>query len=116
VIDEDLMLQVVADWTGIPLSRMEKKESEKLLQLENELQKFIIGQDAATVAISRALRRSRADLKDPRRPIGSFLFVGPTGVGKTELGKQLAAQMLPARTRSSSSTCPNTWRNSPCRD
>ena len=87
VIDEDLMMQVVADWTGIPLSRMEKKESEKLLQLEDELQKVIIGQDAATVAISRALRRSRADLKDPRRPIGSFLFVGPTGVGKTELAQ-----------------------------
>jgi ATP-dependent Clp protease ATP-binding subunit ClpC len=94
VIDEDLMLQVVADWTGIPLSRMEKKESEKLLQLEGELQKVIIGQDVATIAISRALRRSRADLKDPRRPIGSFLFVGPTGVGKTELAKQLAAQMF----------------------
>ena len=93
-IDEDLMMQVVADWTGIPLSRMEKKESEKLLLLESELQKVIIGQDAATIAISRALRRSRADLKDPRRPIGSFLFVGPTGVGKTELGKQLAAQMF----------------------
>jgi ATP-dependent Clp protease ATP-binding subunit ClpC len=93
-IDEDLMLQVVADWTGIPLSRMEKKESEKLLLLEGELQKFIIGQDAATIAVSRALRRSRADLKDPRRPIGSFLFVGPTGVGKTELAKQLAAQMF----------------------
>jgi len=93
-IDDDLMLQVVADWTGIPLSRMEKKESEKLLLLEAELQKVIIGQDAATVAISRALRRSRADLKDPRRPIGSFLFVGPTGVGKTELAKQLAALMF----------------------
>jgi ATP-dependent Clp protease ATP-binding subunit ClpC len=93
-IDDDLMLQVVADWTGIPLSRMEKKESEKLLLLEGELQKVIIGQDVATVAISRALRRSRADLKDPRRPIGSFLFVGPTGVGKTELAKQLAAQMF----------------------
>jgi ATP-dependent Clp protease ATP-binding subunit ClpC len=93
-IDDDLMMQVVADWTGIPLSRMEKKESEKLLLLEGELQKVIIGQEAATVAISRALRRSRADLKDPRRPIGSFLFVGPTGVGKTELGKQLAAQMF----------------------
>jgi len=93
-IDEELMMQVVADWTGIPLSRMEKKESEKLLQLEIELQKFIVGQDAATVAIARALRRSRADLKDPRRPIGSFLFVGPTGVGKTELAKQLAAQMF----------------------
>jgi ATP-dependent Clp protease ATP-binding subunit ClpC len=93
-IDEDLMLQVVADWTGIPLSRMEKKESEKLLLLEGELQKVIIGQEVATMAISRALRRSRADLKDPRRPIGSFLFVGPTGVGKTELAKQLAAQMF----------------------
>jgi ATP-dependent Clp protease ATP-binding subunit ClpC len=93
-IDDDLMLQVVADWTGIPLSRMEKKESEKLLLLEGELQKVIIGQEVATVAISRALRRSRADLKDPRRPIGSFLFVGPTGVGKTELAKQLAAQMF----------------------
>jgi ATP-dependent Clp protease ATP-binding subunit ClpC len=93
-IDEDLMMQVVADWTGIPLSRMEKKESEKLLLLEGELQKVIIGQDVATIAISRALRRSRADLKDPRRPIGSFLFVGPTGVGKTELAKQLAAQMF----------------------
>ena len=93
-IDDDLMMQVVADWTGIPLSRMEKKESEKLLLLESELQKVIIGQEAATVAISRALRRSRADLKDPRRPIGSFLFVGPTGVGKTELAKQLAALMF----------------------
>jgi ATP-dependent Clp protease ATP-binding subunit ClpC len=93
-IDEELMMQVVADWTGIPLSRMEKKESEKLLLLEGELQKVIIGQDAATVVVSRALRRSRADLKDPRRPIGSFLFVGPTGVGKTELAKQLAALMF----------------------
>ena len=93
-IDDELMMQVVADWTGIPLSRMEKKDSEKLLLLEGELQKVIIGQDAATVLIARALRRSRADLKDPRRPIGSFLFVGPTGVGKTELAKQLAAQMF----------------------
>ncbi len=93
-IDEEMMMQVVADWTGIPLSRMEKKESEKLLLLETELQKVIVGQDAATIAIARALRRSRADLKDPRRPIGSFLFVGPTGVGKTELAKQLAAQMF----------------------
>ncbi len=93
-IDEDLMLQVVADWTGIPLTRMEKKDSEKLLGLEKELQKIIIGQDVATQAIARALRRSRADLKDPRRPIGTFLFVGPTGVGKTELAKQLAANMF----------------------
>ncbi len=93
-IDEDLMMQVVADWTGIPLSRMEKKENEKLLSMEFELQKAVIGQDIASTSIARALRRSRADLKDPRRPIGSFLFVGPTGVGKTMLAKQLAAQMF----------------------
>ena len=93
-IDEDMMMQVVADWTGIPLSRMEKKESEKLLNLEIELQKVVIGQQLAASAIARALRRSRADLKDPRRPIGSFMFVGPTGVGKTETAKQLAAQMF----------------------
>ena len=93
-IDEDLMMQVVAEWTGIPLSRMEKKENEKLLAMESELQKNVIGQDVASVAVARALRRSRADLKDPRRPIGSFLFVGPTGVGKTMLAKQLAAQMF----------------------
>ncbi|QYM80411.1 ATP-dependent Clp protease ATP-binding subunit [Horticoccus luteus] len=93
-IDDELMMQVVADWTGIPLNRMEKKDSEKLLALEKELQKTVIGQDAAASAIARALRRSRADLKDPRRPIGSFMFVGPTGVGKTMLAKQLAAQMF----------------------
>ncbi|MBS0632248.1 MAG: ATP-dependent Clp protease ATP-binding subunit [Verrucomicrobia bacterium] len=93
-IDEDLTMQVIADWTGIPLSRMEKKDSEKLLAMESELQKAVIGQDVASSAIARALRRSRADLKDPRRPIGSFLFVGPTGVGKTMLAKQLAAQMF----------------------
>ena len=93
-IDEDLMMQVVADWTGIPLSRMEKKESEKLLGLEDELRKFVVGQETAATAIARALRRSRADLKDPRRPIGSFMFVGPTGVGKTETAKQLASQMF----------------------
>jgi ATP-dependent Clp protease ATP-binding subunit ClpC len=91
IVDEEQMAQIVADWTGIPLSRLERKESEKLLNLEAELQKFIIGQDIATMAIARALRRSRADLKDPRRPIGSFMFLGPTGVGKTELAKQLAA-------------------------
>ncbi|OAM87815.1 NDP-hexose 4-ketoreductase [Termitidicoccus mucosus] len=93
-IDEDLILHVVADWTGIPLSRMERKDTEKLLGLETEIQKNVIGQEIAASAIARALRRSRADLKDPRRPIGSFMFVGPTGVGKTETAKQLAAQMF----------------------
>jgi len=93
-IDEDLIMQVVSTWTGIPLTRMEKKESQQLLSVENEIQKVVVGQDLAASAIARALRRSRVDLKDPRRPIGSFLFVGPTGVGKTETAKQLAAQMF----------------------
>lgn len=93
-VDEEEMLQVVAAWTGIPLSRMEQKESKKLLHLESELQKEVIGQNIATEVISKALRRSRADLKDPKRPIGSFLFLGPTGVGKTLLAKILAEQMF----------------------
>ncbi len=93
-IGEDQMMQVVAAWTGIPLNRMEKKESERLLSMEDEIQKVVIGQELAASAIARALRRSRADLKDPRRPIGSFMFVGPTGVGKSETAKQLASQMF----------------------
>ena len=93
-VDAEDMLQVVSDWTGIPLRRMEQKESEKLLNLEGELQKTVVGQDEATVAIAKALRRSRADLKDPRRPIGSFLFMGPTGVGKTHLAKTLAESIF----------------------
>lgn len=93
-VGEDDMLQVVSDWTGIPLSRMEQKESRKLLELEKQLQTEVIGQDRATEVIAKALRRSRADLKDPRRPIGSFMFLGPTGVGKTLLAKILADQMF----------------------
>jgi ATP-dependent Clp protease ATP-binding subunit ClpC len=94
VVDVDDMLQVVSDWTGIPLSRMEQKESKKLLKLEAELQSEVIGQEMATEVIAKALRRARADLKDPRRPIGSFMFLGPTGVGKTLLAKVLADQMF----------------------
>ncbi|MGB0414624.1 MAG: ATP-dependent Clp protease ATP-binding subunit [Coraliomargarita sp.] len=93
-VDEEEMLQVVAAWTGIPLSRMEEKESKKLLRLESELQREVIGQNIATEVISKALRRSRADLKDPKRPIGSFMFLGPTGVGKTLLAKVLAEEMF----------------------
>ncbi|RPG85125.1 MAG: ATP-dependent Clp protease ATP-binding subunit [Coraliomargarita sp. TMED73] len=93
-VGEEDMLQVVSAWTGIPLFRMEEKESKKLLQLEAELQREVIGQDRATEVISKALRRSRADLKDPRRPIGSFMFLGPTGVGKTLLAKILAEEMF----------------------
>ena len=93
-VTEDDMLLVVSDWTGIPLSRMEKKENAKLLELEKELQAKVIGQKPATVAIAKALQRSRANLKDPKRPIGSFLFMGPTGVGKTHLAKVLAEHMF----------------------
>lgn len=93
-VDEEEMLQVVADWTGIPLSKMEEAESQKLLKLESELQREVIGQTIATEVISKALRRSRADLKDPKRPIGSFMFLGPTGVGKTLLAKVLAEEMF----------------------
>jgi ATP-dependent Clp protease ATP-binding subunit ClpC len=93
VTDDDIMA-VVAKWTGVPLRRMEEKEAEKLLKMEEELKGRVIGQDEAVVAISKALRRSRADLKDPRRPIGSFLFLGPTGVGKTYLARNLAEFMF----------------------
>lgn len=94
IVGEDEILRVLADWTGIPLSRMELKESQKLLALEADLQAEVIGQNPATEVISKALRRSRADLKDPRRPIGSFMFLGPTGVGKTHLAKVLAEKMF----------------------
>jgi ATP-dependent Clp protease ATP-binding subunit ClpC len=93
VTDDDIMA-VVSKWTGVPLRRMEEKETEKLLKMEDELRTRVIGQDEAVIAISKALRRSRADLKDPRRPIGSFLFLGPTGVGKTYLARNLAEFMF----------------------
>ena len=93
-VGEDEIMAVVSKWTGVPLQRMEEKEAEKLLKMESELQGRVIGQDEAVKAISKALRRSRADLKDPRRPIGSFLFLGPTGVGKTYLTRNLAEFMF----------------------
>ncbi|MFP6865946.1 MAG: ATP-dependent Clp protease ATP-binding subunit, partial [Roseibacillus sp.] len=93
-VTEDDIMSVVSKWTGVPLQRMEEKEAEKLLRMEEELKVFVIGQDVAVTTISKALRRSRADLKDPRRPIGSFLFLGPTGVGKTYLARNLAEFMF----------------------
>jgi ATP-dependent Clp protease ATP-binding subunit ClpC len=93
VTAEDIM-HIVSKWTGVPLNRMEQKEAQKLLKMEDELRERVIGQDEAVVAISKALRRSRADLKDPRRPIGSFIFLGPTGVGKTFLARSLAEFMF----------------------
>ena len=93
VTDEDIA-SVVAQWTGIPVSKIAHEESESLLHLEEELHKRVIGQDEAVVAISKAVRRARAGLKDPKRPIGSFLFLGPTGVGKTELARALAVALF----------------------
>ena len=94
IVGEEEIMHVLSKWTGVPLNRMEQKETQKLLSMEEELKKKVIGQDEAVVAISKALRRSRADLKDPRRPIGSFIFLGPTGVGKTFLARSLAEFMF----------------------
>jgi ATP-dependent Clp protease ATP-binding subunit ClpC len=97
VVSEEDMRVVVAKWTGVPLHRMEQEDNEKLLRMEVELKGKVIGQSEAVVAVAKALRRSRADLKDPRRPIGSFIFLGPTGVGKTYLAQTLAEYMFGAR-------------------
>src|SRR5687767_1077966 len=93
-VDEDDILQVVAKWTGIPLKRMEQGEAAKLLSMEQDMSRIVIGQKPAVAALSKALRRSRADLKDPKRPIGTFALLGPTGVGKTLLAKTLAEHMF----------------------
>jgi ATP-dependent Clp protease ATP-binding subunit ClpC len=90
VVSADDIAEVVSMWTGVPVMQIATEESQRLLQMEDELHKHIVGQEEAIQAISRAVRRSRAGLKDPRRPIGSFIFLGPTGVGKTELTKALA--------------------------
>ncbi len=90
VVDEEVIAEVLATWTGIPVYKLTEEETAKLLKMEDELHRRIIGQEEAIKALSRAIRRTRAGLKDPRRPSGSFIFLGPTGVGKTELAKTLA--------------------------
>ena len=94
LVTEDEIATVVAQWTKIPLKKLEEKESERLLKLEKILHKRVIGQSEAVEAVARAMRRGRVGLQDPKRPIGSFLFLGPTGVGKTELSKALAEAMF----------------------
>jgi ATP-dependent Clp protease ATP-binding subunit ClpC len=94
VVTADDMMHIISKVTGVPLQRMEQEETQKLLMMEAEMKLRVIGQDEAVTAISKALRRSRADLKDPRRPIGSFVFLGPTGVGKTYLARTLAEFMF----------------------
>lgn len=94
VVDEEDIARVVSVWTKVPLEKIAEKESERLLKLEDELHKRVIGQEEAVTAVAKAMRRGRTGLKDPNRPIGSFLFLGPTGVGKTELCKALAEAMF----------------------
>ena len=93
-VDEDDIAEIVARWTGIPVTKMMQSERDKLLHLEEELHKRVVGQDEAIQAVSDAIRRSRAGLQDPKRPIGSFIFLGTTGVGKTELAKALAEYLF----------------------
>ncbi|MDI6812703.1 MAG: ATP-dependent Clp protease ATP-binding subunit [Desulfitobacteriaceae bacterium] len=94
VVTAEDIAQIVASWTGIPVKKLAQEESERLLHLEELLHQRVIGQDEAVTAVSRAVRRARAGLKDPKRPIGSFIFLGPTGVGKTELGRALAEALF----------------------
>ena len=94
VVDEDAIIHVISKWTGIPLTRLETKETERLLKMDEELGGIIIGQKEAVVNVSKAIRRARANLQNPNRPLGSFLFLGPTGVGKTFLAKKLAEFMF----------------------
>lgn len=89
-VTAEVIAQVVAGWTGVPVTQLTEEETERLLKMEDELRQRVVGQDEAIKVVAKAIRRARAGLKDPRRPIGSFIFLGPTGVGKTELGKRLA--------------------------
>lgn len=93
-VDENLIAHIVSKWTGIPVHKMLEGESQRLMSLENDLNKRVVGQDYAVSAVSEAIRRSRSGLADPNRPMGAFLFLGPTGVGKTELAKALAEQLF----------------------
>ena len=94
VVDQKLICEVIANITGIPVSEVEEEETNKLLRMEEELGKWVIGQDQALTAVSKAIRRNRAGLRDPRRPIGSFVFLGPSGVGKTEVARRLTEFMF----------------------
>ncbi len=90
IVDENEIAEVLSNWTGVPVYKLTSAESSKLMNMENDLHKRVVGQDQAIKTVSKAIRRSRSGLKDPKRPIGSFMFLGPSGVGKTELAKTIA--------------------------
>ena len=110
-VDEEDIALVVSRWTGIPVTRLLESELQKLLRLEDLLHERVVGQDEAVKAVADAVLRARSGIKDPNRPIGSFLFLGPTGVGKTELARRWRLHCLTTRTISSASTCPSIWRS-----
>jgi ATP-dependent Clp protease ATP-binding subunit ClpB len=94
IVDEELVAEIVSKWTGIPVSKLAESEMQKLLELENVLAQRVVGQEEGIKALANAIRRSRSGLSDENRPIGSFIFLGPTGVGKTELAKTLASYLF----------------------
>ena len=110
-VTEEEIAEIVSRWTGIPVTKLVENEKDKLLNLEGILHKRVIGQDEAVNAVSDAVLRARSGLKDPRKPIGSFIFLGPTGVGKTELAKALSEALLTARTMWLESICRSIWKS-----
>lgn len=110
-VDEDDIAEIVSKWTGIEVSRLVESERDKLLRMEDFLHKRVIGQDEAVDVVSDAVRRARSGLKDPKRPIGSFIFLGPTGVGKTELAKSLAEFLFTDEDALTELICPSIWKN-----
>ena len=114
-VDGEVVAEVVSKMTGIPLTRLEAEETSRLLKMEEELKAKVISQHEAIARISRAVRRSRAGVKNPRRPIGCFIFAGPTGVGKTHLAKSLGSSCSATPTASSRSTCRSTWKSTTSR-
>lgn len=114
-VTEIEVAEVLARWTGIPVSRMLESERDKLLRMEQDLHQRVIGQDEAVEAVSNAIRRSRAGLSDPNRPIGSFLFLGPTGLVKLNCVKRWQRSCSTVTMPWCESTCPSLWRNIPYR-
>ena len=115
-VTEDHVEEVVAMMTGIPVQRIAEKESGKLSRMEDDMADKVIGQPTAVRQVVRAIKRNRAGLKDPNKPVGSFIFLGPTGVGKTQLARNWPRTSSIPRKPSSASTCPSTWRSSPSAD